>query len=199
VIPDKCHEEKKGKKKRWGISKIETLSFCEGRIPLDIVLSRNNRNFLPNALKIGKFFLVYLIWGGKSNFMKACDIIQIYPKSMVSSHIWHYNIILCTLQMNLPILTTSFLSPTKLHGYGKKGYSLYLYHYFYLLSTNFSNTLSKPSSPFSDFFCNEFCHFVIYIYCYFYFYFLKHNCQNWKIILKICPKLSQLPITWKVV
>jgi hypothetical protein len=54
--------EKKGKKKRGeAFHKMKLSSFCEGKIPLDIiVLSRNNRNFLSNALKIGKIFLVYL-------------------------------------------------------------------------------------------------------------------------------------------
>jgi len=35
----------------------------------------------------------------------------IYPKFIVSSHSWNYNIILCTLQMNLPNVTTSSLPP----------------------------------------------------------------------------------------
>jgi hypothetical protein len=49
----KYHErKKKGKKKRGEtFQKMKTLSICEGncegKIPLDIVLSRNNRNFLP--------------------------------------------------------------------------------------------------------------------------------------------------------
>jgi hypothetical protein len=63
VIPDKYHEGKKrAKKKKRGeaFQKMKLSPSCEGKIPLDIVLSRNNRNFLPNALKIGKFFLLYL-------------------------------------------------------------------------------------------------------------------------------------------
>jgi len=71
--------KKKGKLKRCGISKNETLFlFVKEKIPLHIVLSRNNRNFLPDALKFGKIFLVYLFF--RRNFMKACDIIQILSK-----------------------------------------------------------------------------------------------------------------------
>ncbi len=36
--------------------------FCEGKIPLDIVLFRNNRNFLVDALKNWEIFLSVLIF-----------------------------------------------------------------------------------------------------------------------------------------
>ncbi len=135
----------------------------------------------------------------KSNFMKACDIVQIYPKSMVSSHLWHYNIIFCTLQMNLPILTTSFLSPTKLHGYGKKGHSLYLYHEFLSLKYKLFKHPFKTFISFQWFLLQWFFVILWYIYLFLFLFlllFLKNNCQKWKIILKICAKLSQLPITY---